>query len=536
MLDVLFPLLGGMGLFLVGMMLLSQGLTTFAGDALRRALMRFTGTPTKAFLSGALVTLLIQSSTATTVTLIGFVSAGLIPFGQAVGVVMGASLGTTATGWLVAGLGLKINLGFYSLPLIGLGAFLRLLGPGRWAALGTALAGFGILFVGLAELQDGMRGVAGRFDLAALPVGGLWAHVVVMLIGVVMTALLQSSTAAVATTLTALHTATINLEQAAALVIGAAIGTTLTGALAAIGATRPAKRTALAHILFNLATGLIAIVLLPAFLRLLSWLQDDAGLSPGALSLAAFHTLFIALGVVVFLPWAQGFGRLIERLLPDRGDTLTRYLDVTVLSVPGMALLATARTLGDVAQRLFAVQRALLQDVPRDGLRMQLDEAGRALGEVQAFFARIPPAGVNDTHLQQRLALMHAMDHVQRLLNRLQAPLLATAARQDPAGQRGLVYAEEMVRLANEGVDGKGEPGWLERLAHDADMLARLLQQARTDMLAQSGLGTQPAAHALRLTDTLRWLDRSSHHVWRIAHYLDHAQHEPGQADTVATA
>ncbi|MEZ5435071.1 MAG: Na/Pi symporter [Pseudomonadales bacterium] len=140
-------MIGGMGLFLIGMKLLSDGLVAFAGENLRRALTHFTGTPCRAFISGALITALVQSSTATTVTLIGFVSAGLITFTQAIGVVIGASLGNTATGWVVAGLGLKINLGFYTLPLIGIGALLKLLGRRRWAELGLALAGFGMLFL-----------------------------------------------------------------------------------------------------------------------------------------------------------------------------------------------------------------------------------------------------------------------------------------------------------------------------------------------------------------------------------------------------
>src|SRR5690606_5497725 len=121
-------------------------------------------------------------SAATTVTLIGFVSAGLIAFPQAIGVVFGASLGTTATGWVVAGLGLKVSLGLYVLPLIGIGAFLKLLGRGRTRALGVAMAGFGLIFVGLDFLQGGMQGLAGRFDFAALPVGGLGSHLVIMLI------------------------------------------------------------------------------------------------------------------------------------------------------------------------------------------------------------------------------------------------------------------------------------------------------------------------------------------------------------------
>src|SRR5690606_9525984 len=191
--DIVFPFAGGLGLFLIGMMLLSQGLVAFGGSAMKRALAQFTGTPAKAFLSGTLATMAVQSSTATTVTLIGFVSAGLITFSQAIGVLIGASLGNTATGWIVATLGLKINLGFYTLPLIGTGAMLKLLVRGGWGELGLAMAGFGMMFLGLDTLQQGMRGLAEVFDLATLPAGGFVALVVAMLIGLVLTAVLQSS-------------------------------------------------------------------------------------------------------------------------------------------------------------------------------------------------------------------------------------------------------------------------------------------------------------------------------------------------------
>src|SRR5690606_1608454 len=192
MLEVLFPFVGGLGLFLIGMMLLSDGLVAFAGSNLKRALVRFTGTPYKAFASGTLVTVLVQSSSATAVTLIGFVSAGLITFTQAIGVLIGASLGNTATGWIVAELGLKVNLGFYTLILIGIGALLKLLGRGRWAEMGMALAGFGLLFHGLSMLQQAMSGLSGVFNLANLPVGGYGARILIMLFGLVLTAILQS--------------------------------------------------------------------------------------------------------------------------------------------------------------------------------------------------------------------------------------------------------------------------------------------------------------------------------------------------------
>lgn len=193
-----FALLGGIGLFLLGMVLLTDGLKAFAGDALRDALVRFTGTPVTAFASGTLVTLMVQSSSATTVAVIGFVSAGLLTFPQALGVVFGASLGTTGTGWIVSVLGLKVSLGTYALPIIGVGALLRLLGKSRWRSLGLALAGFGLIFVGIDTLQDGMQGISESLNLAAIPSTGLGGHALAMGIGILLTIVMQSSSAAVA--------------------------------------------------------------------------------------------------------------------------------------------------------------------------------------------------------------------------------------------------------------------------------------------------------------------------------------------------
>ena len=173
---MLFKLVGGIGLFMMGMTMLTDGIRGFSGEALRRTLVRFTGRPIKAFLTGALVTALVQSSSATIVMLIGFVSAGLLSFPQAVGVVIGASLGTTATGWIVSTVGLKISMGLYALPLVGGGAFLRYLSHGRVRSLGLALAGFGLIFLGIDTLQDGMSGLSKSISLAALPSHGLLSH------------------------------------------------------------------------------------------------------------------------------------------------------------------------------------------------------------------------------------------------------------------------------------------------------------------------------------------------------------------------
>jgi len=519
MIFVLFKLIGGIGLFLMGMVMMTDGLKAFAGDALRRALVRFTGTPFKAFASGAIVTAMVQSSSATTVTVIGFVSAGLLTFPQALGVVFGASLGTTGTSWIVSGLGLKVSVGFYALPLVGIGAFLRLLGRGRARSLGLALAGFGLIFIGIETLQEGMIGVAQSFDMSVLPDGGLYGHLLAMIIGIVLTVLMQSSTAAVATTLTALHTGAISFEQAASVVIGAAIGTTVTGALAAIGGNVPARRTALAHVTFNLVTGLIAIALLPLFLRLIALGQEHLGLDPGAMSLAAFHTIFIAVGVAVFLPFVHPFARAIERILPDHEPALTRHLDNSVLEVPAVALEATRRALSETAAETFSALAAALSGTTKTGEALGL-RLTRATEDLESFFRRIPATDDSQTIAATRVGQLHAMDHLTRLQKRLTpSPSIRRTLNHDevrPAAE----LSRTILLMGESGLRGEAPDDWRARVEQHAFELAELRRAKRPEILEQTAGGAAPPAEALDLLDAMRWLDRLAYHTWRICHYL----------------
>lgn len=517
---MIFKLVGGIGLFLLGMVLLTDGLKAFAGDALRRALVRFTGTPLKAFGSGALVTAMVQSSSATTVTVIGFVSAGLLSFPQAVGVVMGASLGTTGTGWIVAVLGLKVSLGFYALPLVGLGAFLKLLGHGGMKSLGLALAGFGLIFIGIETLQAGMQGLSGVFNLARLPAGGLWGHVLAMVIGIVMTIIMQSSSAAVATTLTALHSGAINFEQAASLVIGAAVGTTVTGALAAIGGSVPAKRTALAHVLFNLATGVIAVVLLPVFLWGIGLAQKHAGLDAGATSLAAFHTAFIALGVAIFLPFAHPFARWIERQLPDKGPTLTQHLDATLLHAPAVALEATRRALSETATELFAAVRVIVAGEAGRNEDNRQAQIQHALERIQEFFARIPPVNEDEPLSQSRVAQLHAIDHLTRLQAHLHPETNVQSVLREARVRPLAAQGRNILELGEAGLKGRPSADWLAQVERAAARLAERRRQERPAVLKQTADGQGEPIKALEILDAMRWLDRVGYHTWRICNYL----------------
>ncbi len=532
MTGLLFTLLGGIGLFLVGMVLLSDGLKSFAGDRLRTALVRFTGRPSAALASGTLVTALVQSSSATTVTMIGFVSAGLLTFPQAVGVVLGASLGTTSTGWIVSVLGLKVSIGQYALPLVGIGAFIRLLGRRKLRPLGFAIAGFGLIFVGIETLQTAMAGLSEDFSLSGLAAGGFFGRVLTVAIGVALTVILQSSSAAVATTLTALHTGSINFEQAALLVIGASIGTTVTGALAAIGAGVPAKRTALALVLFNSATGVIAVLLMPLLLWLIAWGQRTVGLDAGAVSLAAFHTTFVALGVIVFLPIIERFSRWVERLLPDRDPALTAHLDRLVLDVPEVAVEAAFRALRDISIETFDVIHESLRDPPgRAPEKIRRLRIREAIQQTQDFLAAIPATGETGS-AALRVAVLHGLDHLVRLQGYVKLPERVFRCLNQETVRPAAARCRDILERTASGLRGFDTGPWLEAVAQKSHYLGEANRRERPRLLQKSASGIMAEMEVLDVLDSLRWLNTVGYHAWRISHYLGGGQAEtPGAGE-----
>ncbi len=347
-------LAGGVGLFLLGMGLMTDGLKLAAGPALERILARSTKTRLRGLASGVMITALVQSSSAVTVAAIGFVNAGLLNLSQALWVLFGANVGTTMTGWLVALVGLKFKIEALALPLIGVGMILRLSGEGaRRGALGTALAGFGVLFLGIDMLKETFSGLSTDFQL---PAGDGVSDIVLQVgIGTLLTVLMQSSSAALVIALTAAQGGLLTIQGAAAVVIGANIGTTVTALIAAIGATPNARRAAAAHIIFNLLTGLVALLLLPWLIGFLSVLREWLGLDEApAAKLALFHTVFNVLGVVLIWPVAARMTTFLEARFKTAEDDegRPRHLDKTVLAVPTLALDALqreVRRLGGIA-------------------------------------------------------------------------------------------------------------------------------------------------------------------------------------------
>lgn len=388
--ELVFQAAGGLALFLLAMQMMTDGLKAFAGQHLRTLLGRWTRTPLRGVGAGVLITGLVQSSSAVTVATIGFVNAGLLSLQQALGVVFGANVGTTMTGWLVSLVGFGFKVENFALPILAIGVGLRLIANReRWQSLGDALAGFGLFFLGLALLQTAFSGVTGTMDAATLFAEHYgWPMFIAM--GFLATLLTQSSSAALAIILTAAAGNLIALDAAAAAVIGANLGTTSTAALAALRATASAKRLAIGHILFNAITGLIALAILPVMLWFIALLAGFLELEPGpVVFLAMFHTLFNLLGVVIMLPLTMVLARQLERLFhsTEEDNARPRYLDNTLVKTPELAVAALAQEMKRLHSMVEGLLRAVLN---REGLQQEHlrgpIEAIRQLGSAITLF------------------------------------------------------------------------------------------------------------------------------------------------------
>ncbi|MGE0155894.1 MAG: Na/Pi cotransporter family protein [Geobacter sp.] len=351
--------IGGLALFLLAMLMMTEGLKLFAGEGLKQLLGRFTSTPLKGVLAGVLVTGLVQSSTAVTVAVIGFVNVGLMGLRQGLGVVFGTNVGTTVTGWLVSLVGFGFKIESFALPILALGVALRLGASSRRnQGLGEALAGFGLFFLGLSILKDSFGSLAQLYGNGVPGFTTNGGVITFLLVGFVITVLTQSSSAAIAIILTAATGGVIGIQPAAAAVIGANLGTTTTAAVAVLRATPNAKRLALGHILFNLITGVVALSLLPGMLWLVAQLADGLDLegSPAAV-LALFHTVFNLLGVVIMLPLTGRLTRLLEKRFRSLEEEAGRphHLDASLANTPSLAvagLRAELLRLRDMTNRL----------------------------------------------------------------------------------------------------------------------------------------------------------------------------------------
>ncbi|MBB5689151.1 Na/Pi cotransporter family protein [Roseomonas alkaliterrae] len=494
-------LLGGLGLFLLGTWLMTEGLKQAAGAALRDILERWTNTPLRGLLAGMLVTALVRSSSAVTVAAVGFVNAGLLTLTQAVWVVFGTNVGTTTTAWLVAFAGIGIDIAAYAMPLLGIGMGLRLFAAQRvrLAGIGQALAGFGAFFLGIEVLQQGFAGLAPRLAGLDLPEGGLLAILGFVLLGTALTLLTQASSAAIAIVLTATAGGAVPLDLAAAAVIGTNIGTTSTALLAAIGATAPARRVAAAHIVFNLMTGAVALVLLAPLVAGSRWIAGAVGAGQDMPTvLAVFHTVFNLLGVALIWPFARRLIAWLSRRFARAEDALgrARHLDETLMPVPDLAV----RAVGREVARMMAIAASIA--APGGGGQAEAEARARAVAslgrEIRAFVARLHAQPLPEAVVHALPNLLRAVQHAEVVAAEAARLWEADAAARH-AGGADLALLESAMGEALR----SGDPDAAMAAAAGAEAAYQAVKQR---LLAAAAEGTVPVAtmdaallHAQRL-------------------------------------
>ena len=337
----------GVAIFLFGMLFLEEGFQAFVGGVLEKVLEKVTNTVSKSLLFGMGATAVMQSSSLVTVIAISILSAGLITLTAGIGIIYGANLGTTTGAWLMAAFGLKVKLSTYAMPMIIFGLILNFQKQKTFKGFGNILAGIGFVFLGIAYMKEGFEIFSSTLDLTQFAMPGIAGLLVYTLVGIVATVVMQSSHATLMLTITALAAGQVTYDNALALAIGSNVGTTITGILGSLSANVAGRRLAMAHLIFNIATGLLAIVLIIPFKWGVATIADGVGIAADnwTLRLAMFHTLFNVVGVAVMLPFMRPLVRFLETRVKEKlvkqekGVALEPlYLNESALALPDGAI------------------------------------------------------------------------------------------------------------------------------------------------------------------------------------------------------
>lgn len=356
--EVIFSFLGGLGIFLYGLKIMGDGLQASAGDRLRNILNKYTSNPVLGVLAGMIVTILIQSSTGTTVITIGLVTAGFMTLKQAIGVIMGANIGTTVTAFIIG-----IDLGEYAMPILALGAFLIFFFKrSKINNIGRVLFGFGSLFFGLEFMGGAVKPLAELEGFRQLMLDMSSHTIYGILVGIGLTALVQSSSATIGILQEFYSQDLITLQGAIPVLLGDNIGTTITAILASLAGSLAAKRAAFVHVIFNVIGVIIFTLLLPIVISLIATIQDAWNLKP-VMTIAFAHGAFNVTNTLIQLPFVGVLAWIVTKIVPGKDvteDYKPQHLNKDlVYHAPGVALQETQKELQNVGN----IVRSMLDDV-----------------------------------------------------------------------------------------------------------------------------------------------------------------------------
>ncbi len=413
--------LAGLGIFLFGMFMMEESIKLLAGRSFKVLIRRYTGTRIKGLLTGIVSTAILQSSSAVSLMVLAFVGAGLVTLVNAIAVIMGAKVGTTLTAWIVAVFGFKFKIEAFALPLIGLGGvgLILLSRSPRYINISKLLISFGFLFHGLDFMKTSVEHLAGAIDIAGLPSFGPFIYI---LAGILLTAIMQSSSATIAVVLTTLFSGIIDFQAGAAMVIGANVGTTVTILLGAIGGTPAKKRAAVSSLLFSTGTATAMVILLPVVFWLI--LDVFAFTDNPVLGVALFHTLFNVMGVILFFPAIPFMAGHLERLFIEKKPVLTQYIINTPSEVPDAAIAALRKEISNqlhlsllhIAGKYNIYghfhrrprRRNPAADLPAMEAVIHYEDLERLHAEIFAFYARIQAQPLDENEALRMEPLMRA--------------------------------------------------------------------------------------------------------------------------------
>ncbi|MCB1226824.1 MAG: Na/Pi cotransporter family protein [Verrucomicrobiales bacterium] len=445
-------ILGSLGVFLYGMKVLSEGIQKSAGQRLRHVMATATGNRFTGAFTGFIVTCLLQSSSATTVIVVSFVNAGLLTLMESIGVIMGANLGTTITAWIIAAVG-KFSISKIAIPIVGIGLPLFFIGRNKWKHFGEALIGFGLLFLGLSLLKDSVPDAdavqesASQFKemIVSFSGRGYLSYVIFLVLGIALTIVVQSSSAAMAITVTLAINGWIGFEESAFIVLGENIGTTVTAWLAALGANHHAKRAARAHFLFNVIGVCWMFALFPWFSQVVEWLalhlpeglRTSKQSSDIGFKLAIFHTFFNFTNICLligFVPWLAG---IVSRWVKEPsatshpGRSRLTYISESLVSTGELHLPEAEKATLELSALTRDMQQgfaAMLEDPTGDPqaaaakMRELEAEADRRTEEITEYLVRCASAEIgqqNAVEVAQMLRITAELESITDNFHRL---------------------------------------------------------------------------------------------------------------------
>ncbi len=557
-LQIAINILGGLGVFLYGMRVMSRGLESLGGDSMRKWLQRFTNSPFLAVLTGLLVTSLIQSSSATTVMLVSLVHAGFLNLTQAIGVILGANIGTTLTGWLVALLGFKVKIAKFALPIIGLGVLLIFISKGgrRRAIWGEILVGFGLLFLGLMFMKNSVAHLHQSPYIMSLlsrysANSGFLSLVLIVGIGTLVTIIIQSSSATMALTITLAYQGLLDFPTAAALILGENIGTTITANLASIGTDVAARRTARAHFFFNIFGVIWALIFFMPFLWLVDYIvpgdpfAKDLLVRRGAIAnhMAAFHTLFNITNTLIFLPLIPFLAKFITKIV--KGDALPQeerhilYLDTHVIATPVLAMVGARKEIQrmyqncvqmfDTTMNIFEQHQENAKDLVHSVQNKEelLDNLEK---EITSYLSEVSRNQLSARMSQQIAASIHITHNIEkmgdytesilRLLRRRYEKKLSFNEEATENIQTIARKVREFLELIAQNIDKENPPNIMEKATQLEDAIDELRTSLRKSHIKRLTQNPEEVPIGLIFIDLLTNFEKIGDHAFNIAQYL----------------